>query len=258
MTNQPTVLILLSDDTQEDVVCETLRGSSRAPSIVRAAMLSEALRILNNNHIDAFICDHRYLSHQTSQTFRIILSKYSAAHLLFVSADSGAEVPTGLQGHERVSVISDLDKVLETLHGWDICRERRARPREERRFPEAARAAEPAAETEISELKRLTPRQNEILMALSRGLSNKEIARELGIQETTVKVQLKLIYRVLQVSNRTQAAVMIANRQKPVDRRSPMPTPAATNWQPDGLQNLNVFFPSGAWPVLQYGTLPTK
>ncbi len=255
-TKQPTVLILLSDESQENAVCRILRESSRAPSIVCAAMLSEALRILNNNHIDAFICDHHILSHQTSQTFRIILSRYSAAHLLFLSDHSDAEVPTGLQGHERIRVIDDLSRVQETLHGWDICRERRARPRNERSLAEAPRAEEPEAET--VEIKRLTPRQNEILQALSQGLSNKEIARNLGIQETTVKVQLKLIYRVLQVSNRTQAAVMMASKLKPADRRSPMPSQAQNNWQHDGLRNLNVFFPTGAWPAFQYGSTTSK
>lgn len=58
----------------------------------------------------------------------------------------------------------------------------------------------------------LTPRQQEILMALKKGELNKEIGRQLGIRESTVKIQLKAIYRHLGVSNRTQAAV-VANRQ---------------------------------------------
>ncbi|MBE0529436.1 MAG: response regulator [Rhodospirillales bacterium] len=57
----------------------------------------------------------------------------------------------------------------------------------------------------------LTPRQTEILMALRDGSTNKEIARQMGILEATVKVQLKAIYRTLGVGNRTQAA-LAANR----------------------------------------------
>jgi FixJ family two-component response regulator len=57
----------------------------------------------------------------------------------------------------------------------------------------------------------LTPRQTEIVMALRDGLTNKEIARQMGILEATVKVQLKAIYRTLGVCNRTQAA-LAANR----------------------------------------------
>lgn len=58
--------------------------------------------------------------------------------------------------------------------------------------------------------RRLTPRQYEILMALKNGESNKEIGRRLGILESTVKAQLKAIYRHLRVSNRTQAAILAA------------------------------------------------
>ena len=56
----------------------------------------------------------------------------------------------------------------------------------------------------------LTTRQIEILMSLKNGASNKEIARNLGILESTVKVHLKSIYRQLHVRNRTQAAIVSA------------------------------------------------
>jgi len=53
----------------------------------------------------------------------------------------------------------------------------------------------------------LTPRQREVLDQLARGLPNKRIARELGLSESTVKVHLLAIYRVLAVRNRTEAVV---------------------------------------------------
>ncbi|MDX9860143.1 MAG: LuxR C-terminal-related transcriptional regulator [Rhodospirillales bacterium] len=59
-------------------------------------------------------------------------------------------------------------------------------------------------------VRHLTTRQVEILMALKDGASNKEIAHNLGILESTVKVHLKSIYRLLQVRNRTQAAIVSA------------------------------------------------
>ena len=53
----------------------------------------------------------------------------------------------------------------------------------------------------------LTERQQEVLALLARGLPNKLIARELGLSESTVKVHLLAIYRVLSVRNRTEAVV---------------------------------------------------
>ena len=52
----------------------------------------------------------------------------------------------------------------------------------------------------------LTPRQVEVLRLLAHGLTNKQICRELGIAEGTVKTHVMRIYEVLGVSNRTEAA----------------------------------------------------
>ena len=52
-----------------------------------------------------------------------------------------------------------------------------------------------------------TPRQVDILSGLAAGQSNKMIARELGVSEATIKVQVRSILRKLRVENRTQAAI---------------------------------------------------
>ncbi len=57
----------------------------------------------------------------------------------------------------------------------------------------------------------LTARQTDVVRLLARGLSNKAIARELGVSEGTVKVHLLAVFRVLDVRNRT-AAVLAAQR----------------------------------------------
>ncbi len=50
-------------------------------------------------------------------------------------------------------------------------------------------------------------REREVLALLSRGMANKEIARNLGISEKTVKAHLTSIFRQIKVSDRTQAAL---------------------------------------------------
>ena len=54
----------------------------------------------------------------------------------------------------------------------------------------------------------LTERQLEILALISKGLSNKLIARELFLSENTVKVHVSAILRALSLSNRTQAGLV--------------------------------------------------
>jgi DNA-binding NarL/FixJ family response regulator len=57
-----------------------------------------------------------------------------------------------------------------------------------------------------SELGRLTAKEQAVLKALARGLSNRQIARELWLAEQTVKFHLTNIYKKLKVANRTEAA----------------------------------------------------
>jgi two-component system nitrate/nitrite response regulator NarL len=63
-------------------------------------------------------------------------------------------------------------------------------------------AADPAAA--------LSPREREILVLLARGASNKEIARDLGVAESTVKIHVQHILRKLDLTSRVQAAVWAA------------------------------------------------
>lgn len=61
--------------------------------------------------------------------------------------------------------------------------------------------------TAASERGELTEREREILGRLVDGRSNKEIARELGISDATVKVHIKNLLRKLNVRSRLEAAV---------------------------------------------------
>ena len=58
----------------------------------------------------------------------------------------------------------------------------------------------------------LSPREEDVLREITRGASNKEIARRLDIAETTVKIHVPPILRKLGLSSRGQAAVYASDR----------------------------------------------
>lgn len=67
--------------------------------------------------------------------------------------------------------------------------------------------------TEIdAEFVALTPREDDVLRLLARGLQNKEIAGQLHISERTVKFHMAALLRKLGAGNRTEAVTMAVQR----------------------------------------------
>jgi DNA-binding NarL/FixJ family response regulator len=63
----------------------------------------------------------------------------------------------------------------------------------------------------IADLSALTRREIDVLRGLCQGRSNKEIARDLDLQEVTVKLHVKTLSRKLGARNRTHAAMIARN-----------------------------------------------
>jgi DNA-binding NarL/FixJ family response regulator len=72
-------------------------------------------------------------------------------------------------------------------------------------------------------LNSLTERQRDVLTQLMGGQSNKEIARNLGLLESTVKAHVKIILGKLEATNRTQAAMIAAELGWPPPERASDP-----------------------------------
>lgn len=71
-------------------------------------------------------------------------------------------------------------------------------------------AADPEATRLRDRLVTLTPQQMRVLMMLSEGLLNKQIAFELGVSEATIKAHVSAILQKLNVESRTQAVIAAA------------------------------------------------
>jgi DNA-binding NarL/FixJ family response regulator len=74
----------------------------------------------------------------------------------------------------------------------------------------------------VNQLTALTDRQQQIAILVCDGLSNKLVARKLGLTEGTVKIHLYLIYKKLGVRSRTDLMIRFSTSQ-----RVPQPASAA-------------------------------
>ncbi|WP_233543888.1 response regulator transcription factor [Salinisphaera sp. Q1T1-3] len=85
-------------------------------------------------------------------------------------------------------------------------------------LPEGTEDAQAAKDDFTEKLATLTPQQQRVLMMLTDGLLNKQIAIDLDISEATVKAHITAILRKLDVHTRTQA--VIAARSLEIDWQS--------------------------------------
>jgi DNA-binding NarL/FixJ family response regulator len=105
----------------------------------------------------------------------------------------------GAQGYLLKDVAStELARAVRAVHKGDTYLQAAA-------ASELARRVRDAGEAGI--LERLTERELEVLRPVVKGLRNKEIARELGITEATVKFHVAHIFEKLGVTSRTEAVV---------------------------------------------------
>ena len=75
---------------------------------------------------------------------------------------------------------------------------------------EGGEPADPGIADMMRRLASLTPQQLRVLMMLSQGLLNKQIAYALGVSEATIKAHVSAILQKLGVEGRTQAVTAVA------------------------------------------------
>jgi DNA-binding CsgD family transcriptional regulator len=86
-----------------------------------------------------------------------------------------------------------------------------------RRVQDRQAGSNAAIDYETSALKRLTPRETEVLVRLRQGKSNRMIAHELGITENTAKVFVRRILMKLHASSGAEVRSHFVEAQRPSD-----------------------------------------
>jgi DNA-binding NarL/FixJ family response regulator len=144
----------------------------------------------------------RRILEESPKTHVLVLTSFSDRDRILAAVDAGAE---GILLKE-CSTEEILDGIRQLVGGGSPL------------DPKVARELLTSRREPPEEIK-LSPREQEVLRMLGAGLSNRAIARRLGISERTVKAHLTSVFQSLGVTDRTQAALWAQRHdQKPPDQ----------------------------------------
>ena len=168
----------------------------------------EAVKLATELHPDVAIIDiampklngieaTRQIKAQCPTTTVLILTAYDDDQYIFALLEAGAA------GYLLKNVRgSDLIQAIRAVHAGESV----LHPVIARKVID--RFARPASKSpEKSALDELTERELEVLKLAAKGLTNREIARDLSLSVRTVQAHLSTIFSKMQVSSRTEAVV---------------------------------------------------
>ncbi|MBL9199828.1 MAG: response regulator transcription factor [Opitutaceae bacterium] len=161
----------------------------------------DAIEAYRRHRPDVVVLDLRLQGMGGVDTIRALREEFKAARILiFTNYAKGEEIYLALKAGAAGFVLKGmpLDRLLEAI----------------RAVHQGSQYIPSEIATRIGErmLAQLSPREIEVLQLLARGLSNKEIAAQLGVVEGTVKIHITSIFSKLGVSDRTQALIEAIRR----------------------------------------------
>jgi two-component system nitrate/nitrite response regulator NarL len=171
----------------------------------RAAELQPDLILLDNHLPGVNGVDALPALHQAAPAARIMMLTVSEDE-----ADLAAALRGGACGYLLKTIEGDalLTAIQRAMRGASVvAEEMTGKLVAAYRGAAAAPMDNDTAPPPPSPIEQLSPRERDILRGIARGASNKEIARDLGIAETTVKIHVQHVLRKLGFSSRVQAAV---------------------------------------------------
>ncbi len=204
------LIALLSQDARMQVVGE----AGDVGEALRAAERVSPDLILLDNHLPGVRgVDGIAALKEASGRVRILMLTVSENE-----DDLAAAMHAGADGYLLKTVESDhlCDSIVRVMAGESVISPEMmtkfvAAFRAKIVAPEGTAGSQPiSAANNKTALDTLSAREREILLLIARGDSNKLIARELDIAETTVKVHIQHIFRKLQLTSRVQVAVFAA------------------------------------------------
>jgi DNA-binding NarL/FixJ family response regulator len=209
MTTALTHLVIADDHPLfRDALRQTVASVAPAAKIAEAGSFDDLTALLEQDgDVDLILLDLTMPGTSGFSGLIYLRAQYPAVPVIVVSAsDDGATIRRsldfGASGFipKRFGVDTLRDAILKILDGnvW---------------VPpdtDLSAATDPEMTRLRDRLVTLTPQQVRVLMMLSEGLLNKQIAYELGVSEATIKAHVSAILQKLGVESRTQAVIAAA------------------------------------------------
>ena len=197
-----------------------LMRDPRLPVVGDAADAGQAQRKAQELQPDLILLDNHLPGVNGVDALPALLEAAPAARILMLTvsedeSDLAAALRGGAAGYLLKTIEGDaLTQAIERAMQGDsvVAPEMTSKLVSAYRGAARAEPVAPVGTTSVAQasIASLSPRELEILRGIARGASNKEIAREHGIAETTVKIHVQHVLRKLDVSSRVHAAVMAA------------------------------------------------
>ncbi|MEZ5653918.1 MAG: response regulator [Burkholderiaceae bacterium] len=200
-------------------LAELLEVRAGVEVVGTTASADEAVALVLEEPLDLVVMDLRMSptdGHELLRRFREAGSEVPVIVLTMSddSEDLGKMLRLGVRGYILKDMDPDqiVDSIVRAASGEFV-----VAPLLAPKLAELLREGQNRQERENS-LRQLTAREREILGYVARGLSNKAIARELGISHDTVKLHVRHILSKLNLGSRVEAAVFaIENRIEGVE-----------------------------------------
>jgi two-component system nitrate/nitrite response regulator NarL len=185
---------------------QTILQSRQLVLVAEGATLGDAERAVRDERPDVLIFDIGLPDTGTDGVQDFIKSEPDCKMVVLTSSDDVASVSkalaAGIQGYILRGVTgSELVEAIVSINSGQPY----ITPKLASRLLTEARGGPLSAIREPTPKLELSYREQQVLIRISRGLTNKEIANQLGLNERTIKHYLTQLFKKMQVRNRLQA-----------------------------------------------------
>ena len=208
LKGKPARLVIADDHELARAGLRAMLTDQRGFELVgEASNGQEALQLCRRLQPDLALIDVRMPEMDGLTTCRAIKQECTATSVILVTVHTNPDylfeaIKAGAAGYvlKDISQRELISTVQKVLHGESILNQ-------ELMARLLQRLASETPTQEDLPLGRLSPREREVLQLLTKGQTNREIARKLTVSVSTVKIHVEHILDKLGVSDRTQAAV---------------------------------------------------